>query len=352
MRRVLTGKRILLIAAGLLGVLSVGLYVGPYNILGKIPFVKFGEVADSASKSPGESRLVLEMDIDGYTTKILEDRPKYTVRTAMRSARVYPGVTVTGNAIRFRIQDNAKAALVRGYIREKSPELEIEDKGDGNYEARINRAALRTRISAVMDQSIKLIRSRIDDIDFDEADVRHLGNNRILVFVRGGLDVHGLKALIDGLARVTIHSVDRRCAPDKPPPSGSVILPFNRRDTVGNARKYCFYKRIVASAGQFADIQMQFLNRRPVIAFRLDTKNRRTIFRRISIPRGINRPIVIVQNNTIIATARLGISPISVSGFIVGDFTEQEAEKLVSLLRHAKLPARVSYVDEREIPSP
>ena len=79
-----------------------------------------------------------------------------------------------------------------------------------------------------MDQSIEVVRRRIDELGTREPDIARSGDDRILVQVPGLQDPTQLKDILGKTAKMTFQLVDEQANPDAPivPPIGDEILPL------------------------------------------------------------------------------------------------------------------------------
>src|SRR5260370_24921575 len=79
----------------------------------------------------------------------------------------------------------------------------------------------------IMDQSIEVVRRRIDAMGTKEPTIERNGDDRILVQVPGLQDPTRLKALVGKTAKMTFQLVDEQADPSATvPPIGDEILPL------------------------------------------------------------------------------------------------------------------------------
>ena len=147
----------------------------------------------------GGSHLVLEIDpaaLARSQTDALVDR----VRAALREARIVGTVTSTADAVTVRIADAQQRAeaerVLRGLIAtgslpaltEAQRDLDVKVLPDGAIELRPTEAALIARQAAAVDQSLEIVRRRIDGTGSPSRPSSGSARNRILVQLPGVQD--------------------------------------------------------------------------------------------------------------------------------------------------------------------
>jgi preprotein translocase subunit SecD len=340
-------KRILVIAVCAFGILYAAPNFLPASMLQDMPDWAPGKRVSLGLDLQGGAHLLMAVDTDEYLNDIMEKSLKDDVRRAMRSAKVPPNPVVSGTAIRFQVRDPSKVDVVRRNIRRESPDLEIEEMGDGRFEARLKETALRSRVGTVVSQSIAVIRKRIDEMGTKEPIIQRQGEDRILVQVPGVRDTERLKNIIGKTAKMTFHMVDGDCDPNQRPLPGSMIVESDETGPDGNPYKYCIRKRVRLSGQNLVDSQPTFQDNQPVVSFRFDTRGART-FGKITAE-NVGRLFAIVLDNKVITAPRIEEPIRGGSGIIRGNFTVQSSKDLSILLRAGALPATITYLEERSV---
>ena len=340
-------KRILVIAVCVFGVLYAAPNFLPASVLQDMPDWAPGKRVNLGLDLQGGAHLLMAVDTDGYLNDIMEKSLRDDVRRAMRSAKVPPNPVVSGKAIQFQIRDPSKVDAVRRSLRQDSPDLEIEELGDGRFEARLKETALRERIGTIVDQSIAVIRKRIDEMGTKEPIIQRQGDDRILIQVPGERETERLKRIIGKTAKMTFHMVDGDCDPNGRPPPGSMIVPSDEMGPDGKPYKYCVRKRVRLSGQNLVDSQPTFQDNQPVVSFRFDTRGARTFANITS--ENVGRLFAIVLDGTVITAPRIEEPIRGGSGIIRGNFTVQSSKDLAILLRAGALPATLTYLEERSV---
>jgi protein-export membrane protein SecD len=198
-------------------------------------------------------------------------------------------------------------------------------------------------------QSIEVIRRRIDPNGTSEVTIVRQGDDRIVVQAPGVSDPEMLKSRIGQTALMTFHMV-REVSPEdaamgRIPAGAMVVQPYpNSRGTpeVVERRPRFTGERLVR-ANPSTDPQTNEF----VLSFSLDNEGTR-IFCRITREFTGERFAILLDNQVL--TAPVINEPIcGGTGQISGNFTADSANELAVLLRAGALPAPLTVIDERTV---
>ncbi|MBR2656927.1 MAG: protein translocase subunit SecD [Loktanella sp.] len=196
-----------------------------------------------------------------------------------------------------------------------------------------------------LQQSLEIIRRRVDEVGTREPTIQRQGENRILIQVPAIGSASELKALIGTTARLTFHPVIGRAAADAAVPDpGTLILPSIDEESVF----YVLDQSPVVSGDNLVDAQPAFdQNNRPAVNFRFDTTGAR-VFGSYTAE-NIGKPFAIVLDDEVISAPVIQSHIPGGSGIITGQFSVQESTELALLLRAGALPAEMTFLEERTI---
>jgi preprotein translocase subunit SecD len=306
----------------------------------------------------GGVHLLLEVDTAALQRQQLDniaDQMATTLRDATPTIR-YTGRGVVGDAARVRLVDPATMPAARQALREIARSttsgneiLTFTEGADGLIEARMTTDSLRELSRAAAQQSIEVIRRRIDPTGTSEVTIIRQGDNRIVVQAPGLSDPEQLKERIGQTALMTFHmvrEVDSADAAAGRIPAGAMLVgPYpaigDRAEVV--ERRPRFTGERLVRANPSTDPQTgQF-----VLSFQLDNQGSR-IFCRISREYTGQRFAILLDNQVL--TAPTINEPIcGGSGQISGNFTAQTASELAIMLRAGALPAPLTVIEERAV---
>jgi len=226
-------------------------------------------------------------------------------------------------------------------------ELSFGETTDGKLTVTLTPEGVSERMSALVAQSIEVIRKRVDELGTTEPSIQRQGTNRVLVQVPGFGDSQRLKDIISRTARLTFHMVypgmSAAQAEAQGLPAGTMILPSQ------DGTDELLYEDVALGGESLVDAQPSYDPQRaiPVVSFKFDTRGAIT-FGQIT-GANVGQRFAIVLDNTVI-TAPVIQQPITGgSGQISGNFTTATANDLAVLLRAGALPASLDVVEERTV---
>jgi preprotein translocase subunit SecD len=259
------------------------------------------------------------------------------------------------NELRIRIgrPEGMQAAL--GAVAEVSqPVFTLTGGAARDFEARAEGDVLVVTLSApeiaamnerTMQQSLEIIRRRVDETGTREPSIQRQGADRILIQVPGIGSAEELLAIIGQTARLSFHPVVSRTGdPEAQPGLDEVIYPSI--DEPGTF--YVLERRAVVTGEQLVDSQPAFdQNSRPAVNFRFDAQGGAAFGRYTA--ENIGKPFAIVLDGEVISAPVIQSHIPGGSGIITGNFTPEESTRLAILLRAGALPAEITVLEQRTI---
>src|SRR5215831_8335305 len=300
----------------------------------------------------GGSYLLLEVDVAAAQRDRLNSIID-NVRNALRDANIgYTGLNVEGDAIAFTIREPDRVEDARQALRKIDPDLALEIAADGSGTLRFNTVATEARRRQAVDQSIEIIRRRIDETGTKEPTIQREGSDRILVQLPGVDNPEHVKALLGRTAKLTFQLVDTAVSVEDARrgrlPPADVILPAEegRAGHVGPPA-YVVRKRVMVGGDTLVDAQPTFQNNEPVVSFRFDAAGAKRFGE--ATRENVGKPFAIVLDNKVISAPVIREPILGGSGIISGSFTVQSASDLALLLRAGALPAPITILEERTV---
>jgi preprotein translocase subunit SecD len=194
-------------------------------------------------------------------------------------------------------------------------------------------------------QSLEIVRRRVDEVGTREPTIQRQGANRILIQVPGIGSAAELKALIGTTAKLTFQPVIRRTtnATELAGP-GNVLLPSLDEQGV----YYVLEETPVVTGEDLVDAKPDFdQNGAPAVAFRFNPSGGRKFGDYTA--ENIGQLFAIVLDNEVISAPRINQHIPGGSGIITGNFTVESSTNLAVLLRAGALPAEMTFLEERTI---
>ncbi|MEI8394860.1 MAG: protein translocase subunit SecD [Rhodospirillaceae bacterium] len=311
----------------------------------------------------GGSYLLLEVDMPAVVKERLAGLQD-SVRSQFRTANIgYVNLTNDDRAVTFTLRDpkdrdeslrilKSLSGTVGGSaLGGGQDEVQIAIGSDGNGSLTLSEVALLDKSARAVEQSIEIVRRRIDETGVNEPQIARQGDHRILVQLPGIDDPDRIKRLLGQTAKLTFRLLgsDAEAASGRAPP-GFELLPSSDVDrrSAGPAR-YLVRKRIEVDGGNLVDARAgsNSQNGEWIVNFEFDSAGGR---RFADVTRNnVGRPFAIVLDNKVISAPVIREPILGGRGQISGHFTAQSANDLAVLLRAGALPAPLSVIEERSV---
>ncbi len=194
-------------------------------------------------------------------------------------------------------------------------------------------------------QSLEIIRRRVDEVGTREPTILRQGEDRILIQVPGIGSAAELKALIGTTAKLTFNAVVGRTQ-DAGATAGARNLLLPSMDEKGVF--YIVEATPVVTGEELVDAQPAFdQNSRPAVNFRFNPSGARKFGDYTAA--NIGSPFAIVLDDEVISAPVIQSHIPGGSGIITGRFSVEESTKLAVLLRAGALPAEMTFLEERTV---
>jgi preprotein translocase subunit SecD len=299
----------------------------------------------------GGSHLLLEVDMGAVEKERLASLVD-EVRTQLTAAKIgYTDLRADSNRVIFTVRDLDRVKDARDIVTKIDPDMDVQIGTGGAASVTPNQVAQTQRRASAVEQSIEIVRRRIDALGTKEPTVQREGDDRILVQVPGVDNPEHVKDILKQTAKMTFQLVDVNASPEdarngKLPP-GDVLLPS---DTTRNGQPTQFYvvrRRVMVSGETLVDAQPTFQNNEPVVSFKFDSTGARRFGD--ATRDNVKKPFAIVLDNKVISAPVIQEPILGGSGIISGSFTTQSATDLALLLRAGALPAPLTVLEERTV---
>jgi preprotein translocase subunit SecD len=305
----------------------------------------------------GGSYLLLEVDMKAVLKERLDSLAD-AVRQALRPGQIFSQALDTQpeqNRVVLRLRDASKTdaalAALRPLISQDAstgqPDMTIGSTPDGTITLTLSAAALSARAAGAVDQSIEIIRRRIDETGVVDPQITRQGQSRIVVQLPGVGDPNRIKQLIGKTAHMTFRLVDETANPAGGglPPPGDDYLQMQDRP----GEKIGVRKRIDVDGADLTDARAGTSPETGdwVVNFTFNSVGAR---RFADISRAnVNHRFAIVLDDKVISAPVIREAITGGRGQISGSFTAASANDLAVLLRAGALPAPLTVVEERSV---
>jgi preprotein translocase subunit SecD len=210
----------------------------------------------------------------------------------------------------------------------------------------LSAAEQQATLDRTMQQSVEIVRRRVDEVGTREPTIQRQGERRVLIQVPGIGSAEELKALIGTTARLTFHPVVGRTT-DGAEVAGSRQVIYPSLDEEGVF--YILEQTPVVTGDDLVDSQPAFdaQTGQPSVTFRFNPHGA-SLFG-VYTAANVGAPFAIVLDEEVISAPVIRQAITGGSGQITGNFNVQESTDLAILLRAGALPAEMTFLEERTI---
>ncbi|CAN5915905.1 protein translocase subunit SecD [soil metagenome] len=331
----------------------------------------------------GGAHFLLEADLRSVMNERLTNLSD-SLRGELRKQQVaYKDITVEpGSGLVVILRDEAQRQKALEAIRAIDPSLVASGTGDTVRVAYSEQDLVRKK-KEVIEQSIEILRRRVDETGTIEPTIVRQGDDRILLQMPGIKDTSDLKRKINQTAKLTFHLVNEDVAAaganaTTAVPPTTFMVPSREgmqqlRTTNPKAweeiqtanprlspeqicRRYqpqCLpvLKRIVVGGEDLDDAKATFESQqsggRPIISFTFNAAGGRAFC--AATRATIGKRLAIQLDNEIISAPVVQSAICGGSGIITGTFTPQQTQEQALLLRSGALPATLSIIQESTV---
>jgi len=302
----------------------------------------------------GGIHLVVDVNVEKAVEHSVEEDVD-TVRRVLRENKIrYSRLDADGTTLIVQLKNDSDAAATESLLNKEMPGYAVEVEA-GRFVLTISETESKEIKKFAVDQSIEVIRSRVDALGTTEPVIVKQGERRILVQIPGYEDSARAKSLIGRTAQLEFKLVDEKGDLDKALsgkiPQGDVIVYGKAEDRGGKMvrQPYLLKKRTELSGAEIADARVSIDSRynEYAVTLKFNNKGARKFDKLTNAHVGERFAIIlegVVQSAPVIRERIAGGT-----AQITGSFTSEDARDLAIVLRAGALPAPVKVVEERSI---
>lgn len=210
---------------------------------------------------------------------------------------------------------------------------------------KLSTSAKTKKLIQTVQQSIEIIRRRIDATGTQEPLIQRQGVDRIVVQLPGSKDPKELKKLLGKTAKMSFYlvdgKVDANVAAQGDVPVGDVLA-YNQ-----DGAPIILEDHVYLQGGDLIDSQPSYEQGTPVVSFRFNSAGARK-FAGVTT-KFVGRRLAIVLDGKVISAPVIEGPILGGSGIIKGNFTIKSANELAILLRAGALPAPLITIEEHTV---
>lgn len=293
----------------------------------------------------GGSNLLLEVKLDD----VLKERMSSiedSARQILRENRIrYKSLTSNENGVKVSIENVGARAKAANLFRKIDDGIVAEEDAEGNIVITYSEIALNNLKAKVVDQSIEIVRRRIDELGTKEPVIQAQGTSRIVVQLPGLQNPEYVKTLLGKTAKMSFHLVDSAARASD---AKRGMLGGKYKVAYGEmGEPYVITRKPVVGGENLVDAQPSFQNGEAVVSFKFNSLGGKK-FGEVT-KNNIGERLAIVLDNEVISAPTIQSAIMGGSGVITGNFTVKSANDLALLLRSGALPAPLEVLEERTV---
>ena len=299
----------------------------------------------------GGSYLLMQVDLGAGIKGRLDTRGDSVRHTLISAGLGYRDVAADPSRASLSFTPREPSELARDVStlsampRDLPGEFSVRALPDGRVSVTLSPASVSRRASNAVEQSIEIVRRRIDATGVVDPSIARQGADRIVVELPGVTDPERVRTLLGTTAKMTFQLVDETASPDGPFPPGDQVLPLS--DPAG--QKVVVYRHVDVDGADLTNAQAATDQQTGQwdVNFSFDNAGARR-FAAVTRANLGKRFAIVLDGKAISAPVIQGVIP-SGQGQITGNFTAERATTLALLLRAGALPAPLTVLEQRSI---
>lgn len=318
----------------------------------------------------GGVHFLLAIDVDSLVERRMKGDLR-SIKEELREAKVrYKSITeLENNSLRIDLRDHEDFMKTKQILKQRFPELMLLKMSDLEYEniiyAQMSQEAIQKAENYAVEQTMTILRNRINELGVAEPIVQRQGADRIAVDLPGIQDTARAKQILGGTATVQMHLVDVNHDPVAVKESGNV--PVNLMLKTFEGLPILLKERVILSGTSITGASATIgEDGRPAVSIRLGGGGEALFYRLTQ--ENIGKPMSIlfvetrmdskIKDGKVVYVPRKTDKVISVAtiksalgnNFQISGITDPyEARNLALLLRAGALPAPISIIEESTV---
>jgi preprotein translocase subunit SecD len=296
----------------------------------------------------GGSHLLLEVDFDSYVHEQLNNLVT-NLKKALRNEKLgYKNLNVVKQTLVFDVREPGELPKIKDIVKNLDKNLLFE-VDNNRATLSFSEYRLLDLQDKVIEQSLEIVRMRVDSEGTKEPVIQRQGNNYILLQVPGANDPNELRKILGKTAKLTFHLVEDSADISQALSGG---LKNNQMLIEGKNGESKFYmvvlKQPALTGDMLSDAQATFnQNSQAAVSFELSVTGSK-IFAELTKDNP-GRGLAIVLDGKLLSAPTINEPITGGKGIISGNFTVDSAGELALLLRAGALPAPLKIIEERTV---
>lgn len=329
----------------ILAICAAGIFFAVPNMLkDKDSLPKWWQPVNLGLDLQGGSNLLLQVKMDDVLKErmsTIED----SVRQVLRDNRIrYKNLQANSDGVTVEIENAGSRATAISKFSKIDDGMEIVEDENNVITIKYSDFAINQLKAKVVDQSIEIVRRRIDELGTKEPVIQGQGRDRIVVQLPGLQNPEAVKVLLGKTAKMSFHMVDSRSTAAD---ARRGMLSSSSRLVSGDGGTYVISRKPVVGGENLIDAQVAYQDGSPVVSFKFNTIGGKKFGE--ATKNNVGERLAIVLDNEVISAPTIQSAILGGSGVITGNFDIKSANDLALLLRSGALPAPLEVIEERTV---
>ncbi len=313
----------------------------------------------------GGAHFLLEVDTAETIRNLLLEKGQ-TIRDDLREQDILHRYNVVGEGLVVRLTNPEDREAAEDVIRDSvvkvgasitdvgTDDIVIEDGSGGTINISLSEAAVLEKKSQSVQQSIEVLRRRLDETGTRELTIQQNGEDRILLQIPGIESTEEIKFALSQTAAMNFHLTNLSVTEDdllrdRMPPRTTRYPSIEKDPETGEPLYYFAIRDEIMVAGEDLSNASYSTdeNNRPAVSITFNTRGAKDFAD--ATRANVGKPFAIVLDDEVISAPRINTPILGGSAIITGSFTVQEANDLALLLRAGALPAPLNIEEERTV---
>ena len=338
----LSKSRIILILA----VCFLGIFFAIPNVISNSDALpKWWQPVNLGLDLQGGSNLLLEVKVDDVIKERMSSIED-SARQILRENKIrYQNLNAGADSVKVKIENANSRNKAANLFRKIDDGIQATENADGEIEIKYSDVELNKLKMKIVDQSIEIVRRRIDELGTKEPVIQSQGVDRIVVQLPGLQNPEYVKTLLGKTAKMSFHLVDSRSSAAEA--RRGKLSASSRLIQGSEGETYVIGRKPVISGENLVDAQPSFQEGEAVVSFKFNSLGGKK-FGEVT-KNNIGERLAIVLDNEVISAPTIQSAILGGSGIISGNFTVKSANDLALLLRSGALPAPLEVLEERTV---
>jgi preprotein translocase subunit SecD len=316
------------------GMLTLGNFIN-------IPFIKNSKI-NLGLDLQGGTDILLQVDINDYIQNYKQNLVRDVKKSLFDDKIGYKNFQVNNENFSFEIRDAKDVKAAKKILHGIGVSFKHKDTV---FYLDVSNTVLTEMKKKVLEQSIEVIRKRVDELGNKEISIYGVDDDKISLQIPGKNDPKTIEKLLNTQAKLTFHLMD-----DQPFVTNKSTDNPNIKVLEGEyvGYYYAIIKDIIIDGADLETASATITeNGEAAVSFKFNNRAA-TVFGDITM-QNIGRPFAIVLDGKVLSAPNIKEPILGGSGVISGSFTTKEANELALLLRAGALPAKIGIIKQESI---